>query len=68
MAQRFKCHRWNRLSTPTSTPNVDDSLEGEQESWGKLLLKFDEVQLNLEDLPTREELLRGMLQELGFTS
>ena len=26
------------------------------------------MQLNLEDLPTREELLWGMLQELGFTS
>ena len=68
MAQRLRCHRWNRLSTPTSTPNVDDSLEGEQESWRELLRKLEEVQLNLEDFPTREELFWGMLQELGFTS
>ena len=47
---------------------MDDSLEDEQESWGKLLRKFEELQLNLEDFPTREELLWGMLQELGFTS
>ena len=46
----------------------DDSLEGEQESWRELLRKLEEVQLNLEDFPTREELLWGMLQELGFTS
>ena len=67
-AQRLGCRRWNRLSTPTSTPNVDDSLEGEQESWRELLRKLEEVQLNLEDLPTREELLWGMLQELCITS
>ena len=67
-AQRLGRRRWNRLSTPTSTPNVDDSLEDKQESWGKLLRKLEEVQLNLEDIPTREELFWGMLQELGFTS
>ena len=68
MAQRLRCHRWNRLSTPTSTPNVDDSVEGEQELWRELLRKFEEVQLNIEDLTTREELRWGMLQELGITS
>ena len=67
-AQRLGRRRWNRLSTPTSTPNVDESLEDKQESWGKLLRKLEERQLNLEDLPMREELPWGMLQELGFTS
>ena len=47
---------------------MDDSLEGEQESWRELLRKLEEVQLNLEDLPTSEELFWGMLQELCFTS
>ena len=67
-AQPLGCRRWNRLSTPTSTPNVDDSVEGEQELWRELLRKLEEVQLNLEDLPTREEPIWGMLKELGFTS
>ena len=67
-AQRLGCRRWNRLSTPTSTSTVDDSLENKQESWGKLLRRLEEVQLDLEDFPMSEELPWETLQELGFTS
>ena len=57
------------MSTPTSNPNVDDSVEGEQELWRELLRKFEDVQLNLKDPPpSREEILWGMLIELGITS
>ena len=67
-AQQPKSRRWNRPSTPTSTSTPKDPLVNKQELWTKLLLRLEEEQLDLEDLPISEELFWGMLKELGFTS
>ena len=36
--------------------------------WERLLLRLEEEQLSFDDLPMTEELLWGMLYELGFVS
>ena len=64
--------RWNRYSTPTSftqaTPASKARPDTTQVLWSKLLIRLEEEQLGLDDLPTTEEPLWGMLYELGFTS
>ena len=64
--------QWNHYNTPTSTTQVTLAPKAPPDTthslWGKLLLRLEEEQLSLGDLPTTEELLWGMLYELGFTS
>ena len=67
-AQQPKSRRWNRPSTPTSTSTPKDPQVNKQVLWTKSLLRLEEEQLDLEDLPISEELFWGMLQELSFTS
>ena len=64
--------RWNHYSTPTSitqaTPASKAPPDTTQVLWTKPLLRLEEEKLGLDDLPTTEEPLWGMLYELSFTS
>ena len=70
--QQPRIRRWNRYSSPISFTQTTSALKAPPDTtqvlWSKLLLRLEEEQLCLEDLPATEEPVWGTLYELGFTS
>ena len=70
--QQPRVRRWNRHSIPISLTQATSAPKAPPDTtqvlWSKQLLRLEEEQLGLADIPTTEEPLWGTLYELGFTS